>query len=102
MPEDNGVLELPDNHGSGVKIIGAGTVMVTAAIAGDEKYNGTTVTRKITIGKAAASADHLANCFRCRDGQFLKHSCPDRGKHGIWKFYLERSSAAGGSRNTQL
>ena len=28
--------------------------MVTAAIAGDEKYNGTTVTRKITIGKAAA------------------------------------------------
>ena len=38
----------------GVKIIGAGTVMVTAAIAGDEKYNGTTVTRKITIGKAAA------------------------------------------------
>ena len=54
VPEDNGVLELPDNHGSGVKIIGAGTVMVTAAIAGDEKYNGTTVTRKITIGKAAA------------------------------------------------
>lgn len=37
-----------------MKIIGAGTVMVTAAIAGDEKYNGTTVTRKITIGKAAA------------------------------------------------
>uniref|UniRef100_UPI003FEE7841 YDG domain-containing protein n=1 Tax=Enterocloster sp. TaxID=2719315 RepID=UPI003FEE7841 len=54
VPEDNGVLELPDNHGSDVKIIGAGTVMVTAAIAGDEKYNGTTVTRKITIGKAAA------------------------------------------------
>ncbi|MFR4440271.1 MAG: YDG domain-containing protein, partial [Hungatella sp.] len=54
VPEDNGVLELPDNHGSGVKITGAGTVMVTAAIAGDEKYNGTTVTRKITIGKAAA------------------------------------------------
>ncbi len=54
VPEDNGVLELPDNHGSGVKIIGAGTVMVTAQIAGDEKYNGTTVTRKITIGKAAA------------------------------------------------
>lgn len=54
VPEDNGVLELPDNNGNGVKIIGAGTVMVTAGIAGDEKYNGTTVTRKITIGKAAA------------------------------------------------
>lgn len=54
VPEDNGVLELSGNNGSGVKIIGAGTVMVTAKIAGDEKYNGTTVTRKITIGKAAA------------------------------------------------
>lgn len=54
VPEDNGVLELPDNHGSDVKIIGAGSVMVTAQIAGDEKCNGTTVTRKITIGKAAA------------------------------------------------
>ena len=37
-----------------MKIIGAGSVMVTAQIAGDEKCNGTTVTRKITIGKAAA------------------------------------------------
>ena len=54
VPEDNGVLELPDNHGSGVKNIGAGSVMVTAQIAGDEKCNGTAVTRKITIGKAAA------------------------------------------------
>lgn len=54
VPEDNGVLELPGNNGRSVKIIGAGTVMVTARIAGDEKYNGTTVTRKITIGKAAA------------------------------------------------
>lgn len=54
VPEDNGVLELPDNHGSDVKIIGAESVMVTAQIAGDEKCNGTTVTRKITIGKAAA------------------------------------------------
>ena len=34
------------------KIIGAGTVLVTAEVAGDTGYNGTTVTREITIGKA--------------------------------------------------
>ncbi len=36
------------------KIIGAGTVLVTAEVAGDTGYNGTTVTREITVGKAQA------------------------------------------------
>ena len=36
------------------KIIGAGTVLVTAEVAGDSDYNGTTVTREITVGKAQA------------------------------------------------
>ena len=53
VPADNGVLELSEVNGkTEAKIIGAGTVLVTAEIAGDTGYNGTTVTREITIGKA--------------------------------------------------
>ena len=53
VPADNGVLELSEVNGkTEAKIIGAGTVLVTAEIAGDNGYNGTTVTREITIGKA--------------------------------------------------
>ena len=53
VPADNGVLELSGVNGkTEAKIIGAGTVLVTAEVAGDTGYNGTTVTREITIGKA--------------------------------------------------
>ncbi|SCI36413.1 Autolysin [uncultured Clostridium sp.] len=53
VPADNGVLELSEVNGkTEAKIIGAGTVLVTAEVAGDAGYNGTTVTREITIGKA--------------------------------------------------
>ena len=53
VPADNGVLELSEVNGkTEAKIIGAGTVLVTAEIAGDTGYNGTMVTREITIGKA--------------------------------------------------
>lgn len=53
VPADNGVLELSEVNGkTEAKIIGAGTVLVTAEVAGDTGYNGTTVTREITIGKA--------------------------------------------------
>ena len=52
VPEENGVLELSGTDGKETKILGAGTVTVTAEIAGDENYNGTTVTREITVGKA--------------------------------------------------
>ncbi len=53
VPADNGVLELSEVNGkTEAKIIGAGTVLVTAEVAGDSGYNGTTVTREITIGKA--------------------------------------------------
>lgn len=53
VPADNGVLELSEVNGkTEAKIIGAGTVLVTAEVAGDSDYNGTTVTREITIGKA--------------------------------------------------
>ena len=53
VPADNGVLELSEVNGkTEAKIIGAGTVLVTAEVAGDNGYNGTTVTREITIGKA--------------------------------------------------
>ena len=53
VPADNGVLELSEVNGkTEAKIIGAGTVLVTAEVAGDIGYNGTTVTREITIGKA--------------------------------------------------
>ena len=55
VPADNGVLELSEVNGkTEAKIIGAGTVLVTAEVAGDNGYNGTTVTRKITVGKAQA------------------------------------------------
>ena len=55
VPADNGVLELSEVNGkTEAKIIGAGTVLVTAEVAGDTGYNGTTVTREITIGKAPA------------------------------------------------
>lgn len=55
VPADNGVLELSEVNGkTEAKIIGAGTVLVTAAVAGDSDYNGTTVTREITVGKAQA------------------------------------------------
>lgn len=55
VPADNGVLELSEVNGkTEAKIIGAGTVLVTAEVAGDTGYNGTTVTRKITVGKAQA------------------------------------------------
>ena len=55
VPADNGVLELSEVNGkTEAKIIGAGTVLVTAEVAGDTGYNGTTVTREITIGKAQA------------------------------------------------
>lgn len=55
VPDGNGVLELSEVNGkTEAKIIGAGTVLVTAEIAGDSDYNGTTVTRKITVGKAQA------------------------------------------------
>lgn len=53
VPAGNGVLELSEVNGkTEAKIIGAGTVLVTAEVAGDTGYNGTTVTREITIGKA--------------------------------------------------
>ena len=53
VPDENGVLELSEVNGkTEAKIIGAGTVLVTAEVAGDTGYNGTTVTREITIGKA--------------------------------------------------
>ena len=53
VPADNGVLELSGVNGkTEAKIIGAGTVLVTAEVAEDTGYNGTTVTREITIGKA--------------------------------------------------
>lgn len=53
VPDGNGVLELSEVNGkTEAKIIGAGTVLVTAEVAGDTGYNGTTVTREITIGKA--------------------------------------------------
>lgn len=53
VPADNRVLELSEVNGkTEAKIIGAGTVLVTAEVAGDTGYNGTTVTREITIGKA--------------------------------------------------
>lgn len=53
VPADNGVLELSEVNGkTEAKIIGAGTVLVTAEVAGDNGYNGTMVTREITIGKA--------------------------------------------------
>ena len=53
VPDGNGVLELSEAGGTTTaKIIGAGTVLVTAEVAGDIGYNGTTVTREITIGKA--------------------------------------------------
>ena len=55
VPADNGVLELSEVNGkTEAKIIGAGTVLVTAEVAGDSDYNGTTVTREITVGKAQA------------------------------------------------
>ena len=55
VPADNGVLELSEvNRKTEAKIIGAGTVLVTAEVAGDTGYNGTTVTREITVGKAQA------------------------------------------------
>ena len=55
VPADNGVLELSGVNGkTEAKIIGAGTVLVTADVAGDSNYNGTTVTREITVGKAQA------------------------------------------------
>lgn len=55
VPDGNGVLELSEVNGkTEAKIIGAGTVLVTAEVAGDTGYNGTTVTREITIGKAPA------------------------------------------------
>lgn len=53
VPDGNGVLELSEVNGkTEAKIIGAGTALVTAEVAGDTGYNGTTVTREITIGKA--------------------------------------------------
>ena len=53
VPDGNGVLELSEVNGkTEAKIIGAGTALVTAEVAGDNGYNGTTVTREITIGKA--------------------------------------------------
>ena len=53
VPDGNGVLELSEVNGkTEAKIIGAGTVLVTAEVAGDTDYNGTTVTREITVGKA--------------------------------------------------
>ena len=55
VPDGNGVLELSEVNGrTEAKIIGAGTVLVTAEVAGYTDYNGTTVTREITIGKAPA------------------------------------------------
>lgn len=55
VPDGNGVLELSEVNGkTEAKIIGAGTVLVTADVAGDSDYNGTTVTREITVGKAQA------------------------------------------------
>ena len=55
VPDGNGVLELSEVNGkTEAKIIGAGTVLVTAEVAGDTDYNGTTVTREITVGKAQA------------------------------------------------
>ena len=55
VPDGNGVLELSEVNGkTEAKIIGAGTVLVTADVAGDSNYNGTTVTREITVGKAQA------------------------------------------------
>ena len=55
VPDGNGVLKLSEVNGkTEAKIIGAGTVLVTAEVAGDSDYNGTTVTRKITVGKAQA------------------------------------------------
>ena len=55
VPDGNGVLELSEMNGkTEAKIIGAGTVLVTAEVAGDSDYNGTTVTREITVGKAQA------------------------------------------------
>lgn len=45
VPDGNGVLELSEVNGkTEAKIIGAGTVLVTAEVAGDSDYNGTTVT----------------------------------------------------------
>lgn len=55
VPDGNGVLELSEVNGkTEAKIIGAGMVLVTAEVAGDSDYNGTTVTREITVGKAQA------------------------------------------------
>lgn len=55
VPDGNGVLALSEVNGkTEAKIIGAGTVLVTAEVAGDSDYNGTTVTREITVGKAQA------------------------------------------------
>ena len=55
VPDGNGVLELSEVNGkTEAKIIGAGTALVTAEVAGDSNYNGTTVTREITVGKAQA------------------------------------------------
>ena len=55
VPDGNGVLELSEVNGkTEAKIIGAGTVLVTAEVAGDSDYNGTTVTREIAVGKAQA------------------------------------------------
>lgn len=61
VPDGNGVLELSEVNGkTEAKIIGAGTVLVTAEVAGDTGYNGTTVTREITIGKAQTPEGSVA------------------------------------------
>ena len=55
VPDGNGVLELSEVNGkTEAKIIGAGTVLVTAEVAGDSDYNGTTVTTENIMSASPA------------------------------------------------
>ena len=71
VPMANGVLEI---HGNQAKIIGAGTVSITANKAGDNNYNETSAERTLTIAKGNAPPIAFPTASELTYGQALSES----------------------------
>ena len=86
VPVANGVLEI---HGNQAKIIGAGTVTITANKAGDNNYNETSAERTLTIAKGNAPPIAFPTASELTYGQALSESTLTGGsaEYGtfLWK-----------------
>lgn len=84
IPEDNGIIELSGENNDTVRIIGVGTVPITASQEGnDDFYKATKVTQSITINKATPLISEWPSASAITYGDSLDKSSLSGGTSDI-------------------